>query len=504
MWKNYKILGALVFIIASIFEVKQCTLPPWALNKNGADSNLVQRDLDKITKSRKLVLLTENNSTSYFIYRGTPMGYEYEMVDSFAHSIGAELEVVVVNNIDNIFKMLDSGMGDIAADNLTITNSRRKDADFTSPLFTTRQVLIQRKPDDWRKLSAAELERSLVKNTLQLADKQVYVRKSSSFYERLHDLSNEIGGKIDIIEVPGNESTEELIAEVAKGKIDYTIADENIARIMTGFYDNLDVSTSVSFPQKISWAVRQSSPELLNSLNEWLRKDKKKHFRQIVYDKYFSDKKFASLRQTSEYSSIAGGRISMYDELIKKYSSRIGWDWRLIVSQIYEESQFDPHAQSWSGAYGLMQTLPSTSNIDSADMTPEKSIAAGIDYLKQIDTYWVKLVNDDQERIAFDLASYDVGIGHVIDAKNLAAKYGLDPAKWENNVAYFLLNESNPKYYNDPIVQYGYCRGQEPYQYVREILNRYQMYCNQQCYKPQAIVNNNKPSTILPNPTNPL
>jgi len=498
IWKNYKIFGAILFLLASLFEVKQCAFPAWMASAGSGDSAMVQRDLDDLKKSKKIILLTENNSTSYFIYKGVPMGYEYEMADSFAQSIGAELEVVVVKDIDNILGMLDRGIGDIAADNLTITNTLRKEFDFTTSVFETRQVLIQRKPDDWQKISREQLEKNLVRSTLQLAEKQVYVRKGSSFYERLKDLSNEIGGKINIIEIPGNESTEELIGEVAKGKIDYTIADENIANIVAATYDNLDVKTPISFPQKIAWAVRKNSPELLNALDEWIKKQKKQRMMQFVYERYFSDKKFAQTIQTSEYSSLAGGKISPYDDLIKEYSPKVGWDWRLLASQIYEESHFDPTAKSWSGAYGLMQTLPTTSNIDSADMTPEKSIACGVKYLKITDDYWTKFVPNKEERIAFDLASYDQGIGHVIDAKNLAAKYGLDPAKWENNVAYFMLNESQPKYYNDPIVSFGYCRGQEAYQYVQDILNRYHMYCNQQCYTPDT----NK--TKSNNPSNPL
>ncbi len=478
VWKNYKLLTGFAFVVASLFEVKECYLPKWFAGKGNSDIALVYHDLEQIKKKGKMVLLTENNSTAYFIYRGNAMGYEYETVDSFAHSIGVQLNVVVVRNIDNIFAMLDSGDGDIAADNLTVTNSRRRNVDFTLPLFTTRQVLVQRKPDNWEKLSQTQLDKILVRGAIQLADKKVYARTGSSFYERLQALSNEIGGKIEIIPAPPGESTEELMADVAMGKIDYTLADENCADIVSGFYDNLDVKTPVSFPQKIAFAVRSNSPDLLTALNEWVKKERKSKFLQIVYDKYYNDKKFAAIRQNATYCSISGDKISPYDELAKKYSPRIGWDWKLLVSQIYQESQFDPHAQSWSGAYGLMQTLPTTSNIDSADMTPEKSVNAGVQYLKTIDDYWAKSIPDQKERIAFDLASYDVGIGHVIDAKNLALKFGLNPSLWENNVAYFMLNESNPKYYNDPITQYGYCRGQEAYQYVREILNRYAMYCN--------------------------
>jgi membrane-bound lytic murein transglycosylase F len=497
--KNYKILGAFIFLLASLFEIKQCNLSPWLSSGHYLDSLTVKRDLDQIKKDKKLVLLTENNSTSYFIYKGLPMGYEYEMVDSFAHSIGAELQVVVIRNINSTFKMLDSGVGDIVADNLIITSTRRKDAEFTNPLFETRQVLVQRKPDNWQKLSKDQLEKLLVRNTLDLGNKQIYVRKGSEFYERLKDLSDEMGNKIDIVEIAGDEATEDLIADVAKGKIDYTVADENIANIVSASYDNLDIITPVSFPQEIAWAVRKNSPDLLDALNAWLNKEKKKEFYQVVYDRYFSDKKFESVRQTSEYSSLCGGKISPYDNLIKKYSPKIGWDWKLLASQIYEESQFNPTAKSWSGAYGLMQTLPTTSNIDSADMTPEKSIAFGVKYLKQIDGYWAKYIKNKEERIPFDLASYDQGVGHVIDARNLAIKYGLDPKKWDNNVDYFMLSESQPKYYNDPIVQFGYCRGQEAYQYVHDIINRYHMYCNQSCYKSKE-----EKFVSMPHSLNPL
>ncbi|HWY97658.1 MAG TPA: transporter substrate-binding domain-containing protein, partial [Bacteroidia bacterium] len=194
MWKNYKILFGLIFLLTSLIEVKKCTLPGSHDPAQNDYSNIEHRDLDQVKKNKKLVILTENSSTSYFIYKGQPMGYEYEMLNSFAQSIGVELDVEVVRNVDNIFQMLDSCEGDIAADNLTITNNRRKDVEFASPLFTTRQVLIQRKPDNWQKLSATQLENLLVKNPLQLAERQVYVRKGSSFYERLKDLSNEIGG----------------------------------------------------------------------------------------------------------------------------------------------------------------------------------------------------------------------------------------------------------------------------------------------------------------------
>ncbi|HXP50358.1 MAG TPA: transporter substrate-binding domain-containing protein, partial [Bacteroidia bacterium] len=139
MWKKYKILFSLIVLLTSLLEVKKCTLPGSASTPKDDYTNIEHRDLDQVKKSKKLVLLTENSSTSYFIYKGQPMGYEYEMMNAFAQSIGVELDVVVVRNVDNIFQMLDSCQGDVAADNLTVTSNRRKDVEFTSPLFNTRQ-----------------------------------------------------------------------------------------------------------------------------------------------------------------------------------------------------------------------------------------------------------------------------------------------------------------------------------------------------------------------------
>ena len=155
----------------------------------------------------------------------------------------------------------------------------------------------------------------------------------------------------------------------------------------------------------------------------------------------------------------------------------IGWDWRLLASQVYQESLFDPHATSWAGAVGLMQLLPETAtsfgavNIED----PKENIAAGTRYLRWLDEYW-ELVPDSTERKKFVLASYNVGYGHVEDARRLAAKFGADQNTWDGHVASFMIHLSSHEFYSDEVVRNGYCRGEEPVSYVEEILERYEHY----------------------------
>jgi membrane-bound lytic murein transglycosylase F len=351
--------------------------------------------------------------------------------------------------------------------------------DFTDPLMLVPQVLVQRKPNGWESMTTDELNLKLVRSTVDLNDKSIYVRKGSSFYSRLINLSEEIGERINIVEVPGEYETEELIGKVANGEIDYTIADQNVALNNQTYYSNIDVEVPISFPQKIAWAIRKGSPELKNALNQWLEKRKKSHQDIAVYNKYFKARKKNPGKSGIKYASYANGVISEYDDLIKIYSKKIGWDWMLLASMIYQESNFSPTAKSWSGANGFMQLVPATAKrygLDTSDATAEQSMEAGTNYILDLEKYWRGQIPNKDERIKFILASYNVGLGHVIDARNLASKFGKDPNIWYDNVDYMLLQKSNPMIYNDPIVKCGYCRGQETYQYVREILGRYQHY----------------------------
>jgi membrane-bound lytic murein transglycosylase F len=238
------------------------------------------------------------------------------------------------------------------------------------------------------------------------------------------------------------------------------------------------VSVAISFSQRIAWAVRPDSPELLHTANQWISNQKKDSEYYVIFNKYFKNTRSFRARARSEYYSLNENKISVYDDLIKENAAQIGWDWRLLAAIIYQESQFEPQARSWTEAAGLMQIMPATAEelgiSDPHD--PVESIQGGIRYLQEI---WGKFteVPDSLERIKFTLASYNCGLGHVLDAQRLAAKNGLQPNIWTGHVAEMMRQMGKQTYYTDPVVRHGYVRGTETYTYVEEILSRYDHYC---------------------------
>ncbi|MDR1666592.1 MAG: transglycosylase SLT domain-containing protein [Bacteroidales bacterium] len=172
--------------------------------------------------------------------------------------------------------------------------------------------------------------------------------------------------------------------------------------------------------------------------------------------------------------------ISQYDNLFRKYSTEIGWDWKLLASLVCQESRFKPDARSRAGAYGLMQMMPATMKNFGVDTTssPEKHIAAGVKYIKYLDYMLSKYVPDKNERIKFVLASYNIGPGHVLDAHRIAGKYGKNASIWENNVDSCLLRKTDPACYNLPEVRHGRCRGKETYAFVVQVMKLYESYKN--------------------------
>jgi len=438
----------------------------------------VQFDLDAIREKGVLTALTLNSSTSYCVYRGQAMGYEYELLKRFANHLGVELEIRIIPDVNAMFDLLNKGEGDIIACNLAITKDRLRLARFSEPYNFTRQVLVQRNPEGYETMNLDELNKKIVTGPIDLIGKKVYVNKSSSFFSRLKNLQNEIGGDIEIVPVPGYIDTEKLIKKVAAGDIDFTVADDNIARLNATYYPNLDISVQLSFPQQIAWAMRKNSPDLLAAVNEWFDEDRKKSVHAYIYSKYFKASKEQWDRFNSEYSSLKGNRISDYDEILKEYSKIIDWDWRLLAAQMYQESKFQEDARSWAGAFGLMQFMPATAAVYGIDTSssPEAHIRAAILYISWLDDYWKERVFDPEQRMHFILASYNVGLGHVTDASNLALSLGYNPQKWEAHVAECILLKSQSEFYQADVVKYGYCRGEEPYQYVKKILAQYEHY----------------------------
>lgn len=437
--------------------------------------------LEKVLARKKLIALVDNSTTSYFVYKGQAMGFEYELLQSFSAYLGVNLEIQMINDLDSVAPKINQGQADLIAANLTLTKERTALLSFSEPLLYTRQVLVQRLPDNYWKKAWHQVEKDLLRNPIELSEESVYVKRNSAFYSRLVNLSDEIGEDIFIAEPEADDDTESLIRKVSEGQIKYTVADENIALINAKYYPNIDIKTPISFNQKIAWALaKQGSERLLDTLNVWIEEMKNSEEYEMIKLRYFKARTALSEKVLSEFSSVSGNRISEYDEYFKKYADLLNWDWRLLAALAYKESKFDPEAESWTGAKGIMQLIPGTAEQFKLEniSDPEANIHAGVKYLKWIDDYWREQIPDSSERQKFVLASFNVGLGHIIDAVRLCHKHGGDANLWENNVEEYLLKKSNPQYYNDEVVKHGYCRGSEPYEYVRSILETYQHYRN--------------------------
>ena len=463
------LLFIVVYIAFTYYEIK---------DDDDKIQEATSNKLAQIKQRGKLIALTNYNSTDYFIFRGQPMGYQFELLKNFAKYLDVELEIVVSNSIEKSFRMLNNEEVDIIAVGLTITNERNKIVQFTIPHSQTRQVLVQKLPDGWQKMGKTKISKLLIRNQLELGGKTIHIQKNTSFKKRLESLSEEIGDNIIVVEDSINEM-EQLVTRVAKGEIDYTICDEHIAMVNKTYYPNIDISTAISFPQNLAWAVKIDNDSLLNEINKWIAEFNKTRKYKYIYRKYFILKKTKHFTE-QEFHSTKGGKISKYDELIKKYSKNIGWDWRLLASLIYQESHFHPETRSWAGAFGLMQLMPVTAKRFGVDMnsSAEEQIKAGVKLLKWLSKRFENENISKDEQIKFVLASYNVGLGHILDAINLSEKYGKSPNVWTNNVDSFLLRKSSSKYYRDPVTKHGYARGEETFGFVKEILQRYEHYKN--------------------------
>lgn len=438
---------------------------------DSSDDTELLIDIDQVLERGKIIAAVENSSAGFFIYRGKSLGFQYELLQNLAGILDLELEIKVTPNLKEAFEWLEKGEVDILAYPLTITRSRRRNYLMTDQHYTVKQVLIQRKPPNWRNLKIHEIEGHLVRNQINLIGKKVHVRHQTSFPQTLRKLSDEIGGDILIVEEPAGVETQDVIRKVAEGEFDYAVTDEDVARIYSTIYPNIDVATPVSFPTQIGWALRKNSTGLGDTINYWLRRVKRQPTFNVIYRKYFENRSAVQFASNEEIPLESVVELGLFDA-----ADTLQWDWRLLLSQIYQESEFNPNAKSWAGAVGLMQVLPTTARsygvVNLRD--PVRNIFAGTRHLLWLKKQWDEIEDTDLQ-IKFMLASYNVGLGHIMDVQALARKYDEDPYDWSVIEKYLLLKKK-PKYFRDPVVKYGYCRGNEPVNYVREILSRFNRY----------------------------
>jgi membrane-bound lytic murein transglycosylase F len=452
----------------------------------------IKRDLAEIRERGTLTVLAPYNSTSYFIYKGEPLGYEYELLQAFARERNLTLKMVVVTDRKSLYSLLNSGEGDVAAGRLVPTPEDEAHVSFTHALYRTEPALVQQesspetmskgaeqalKPGPADELPEMDIQARLITKPAQLAGQTVTLPQQSPYKRTLIELADNISGDINVVEMGGDFQDEALAQKVARGEVQFTVMQDNLATLKEAEFKNLKVRPIIGRSHSVTWAVRKNSNELINELNNWIDEKKNGALFDTLYKRYFIDRRKYLERMESEFLTSSTGKLCQYDDLFKQYSTELSWDWRLLAAQTFQESRFKPDARSWAGATGLLQLMPATARQYGVHnpLNPEDNIAGAVRFLKWLNEFWLDEIPDDAERLKFILASYNTGAGHVQDAQRLAKKYGGDPHAWAD-VSYWLLQKSTQQYSTDPVVKFGFCRGLEPVNYVTLILERFDHY----------------------------
>ena len=442
--------------------------------RNNFNTTGIDRDFDDLEglKQRGTIrLLTRNSPTTYYLWKGELLGFEYDLVREFARQNDLRLELVVPPSRSALLTWLQQGRGDLVAAGLTIGAQRGfANMSTTRPYNFVREIVVGRADED------------TLLSEQDLAGRTVAVRRSSSYWQTAERLRAE-GVDVRVQLVPEDVETADIIQNVAAGEYDLTIADSHVLAVELVARDDIRGLLAVSDTIGHGWLVRSDNTELLQALNRFIRSEYRGRFYNITYNRYFRNPE--NIQEQIPERTAVTGRISEYDNLFQEAAESAGFDWRLIAAMSWQESRFTPDAESHMGAQGLMQLLPSTAEAFGAPdpFDPESNVRAGISYLSwQLDLIDNAATEDDH--LYFALASYNAGFGHLSDARRLASDRGLDPNRWFGHVAEVMPLLQRQEYFSRSA--HGYCRCIEPVQYVSAISRQYQAYVETLSGGPEA------------------
>lgn len=424
-----------------------------------------QPHLEEIIERGELRVLSRYGPTSYYVKGEQLAGFEYELSQRFAQHLNVRLKIIVPDNLSNMLNLIEQGKADIAAAGLTVTPVRSDVIRFGPVYQEVTQQLVYRQGN------------KKPKNITTLNHGQLEVVAASSHVEQL------VSHQQDVPDLSWTENNDldssGLLELVQLEMIDYTIADSNEIAANQSLFPELRVAFNISEPQALAWAMPLSEDgSLYNEMALFFEKMEESGDLDRLIEKYYGHIRRFDYVDTRTIHRRILTHLPNYQTLFEHAAREFNFDWRLLAAISYQESHWDPQAVSSTGVRGLMMLTKATAkqmNVDNRE-DPAQSIYAGSKYLASIrERLPERIVEPERTWIA--LASYNIGLGHVEDARVLTQKNGKNPDLW-SDIKIYLAKLSKKEWYSQ--TRYGYARGGEPIRYIENIRRYYDILLHQQ------------------------
>lgn len=402
-------------------------------------------DLDAMIERRAIRVLTVNDRMFYFVDKGVQRGVVVDAFRIYEKELNARLSregrlddknlpvrvVFIPVHHDALLTGLTSGLGDIAAANLTVTTSRRATVDFARAGLRDVTEMVVTGPRSPR-----------IRTLEDLSGQSVFVRQSSSYYDSVLRLNAQFKAegkapvRIDL--APETLDDNDLLEMLNAGMVNAIVADKHIAELWGEVFRRIVIHPSLVLREgaQVAWALRKDSPELKASLDDFsARNEAGTRVGNRLLNRYLTGARYVKDNSTPEERQ----RFEGLRRYFQKYGLQYRIDWLLMAAQGYQESQFNQEARSPAGAIGVMQLMPATGqDMNVGDITEiEANIHAGIKYMRwMVDKYFETEPMSPLDKVLFSLAAYNAGPGRVAGMRKEAAERGLNPNVWFKNVEY--------------------------------------------------------------------
>jgi len=423
--------------------------------------------LETIKAKKQLDVVMLNSQTVYYIGPQKELGFEYELMSAYAKDLGVDLNITTVNTIDEALQKTRDGVGDITSSAITRTSLREKEFKYGPNYYSVQEQLI--------------CHQSLYRKGLFPKDKEdlvglnIVVGVGTSYESTMKEVQREIP-EIKFT-ISSEYSTDILLEMTHKKEIDCTVVDSNIFLLNQRYYPSLAKALVLSDRKNLAWLLRDTDDSLNKSLDEWLSKYIKSGAMAELIDNHYSYLGVFDYYDTEVFHKRLKKRLPKYVKYFKAAGKKYDIPWQLLAAQSYQESHWNPKAKSYTGVRGMMMITKATAkqlgvkNI----LDPKESIFGGAKYLRNIEKRLPKEIIKSN-RLKFTFAAYNVGMGHIYDARKLAVKLNKNPNSWIG-IKSVLPLLSQKKYYKN--LKYGYARGEEPVKYVDSIHRYYNIILNE-------------------------